>query len=307
MGSLKILVADHVSPEFAREMEKLGEVVIKPRLSEEELCKEVEGCEVLIVRGSTKVTKKVMEAGKKLKLVARAGVGIDNIDVKAAEERGIKVVYAPEASKTAVAELVMGLMLCWARKIPQACRELKEGKWKKEKFIGTELKGKTLGVIGVGRIGGEVARKALAFGMRVLGYDIVKREEMEREGVRYVDLPALLREADFVTLHVPLTPQTEGMIGEKELSLMKPTAVLVNTSRGKIVDEKALVRALREGWIAGACLDVFEEEPTKNLELLSMEHVIPTPHLGASTVEAQRNIALILSQKIKELMGGGKE
>lgn len=307
MGNLKILVADHVSPEFIGEMEKLGEVLVRPRLSEEELCREIGDCEVLIVRGSTRVTRRVMEAGKKLRVVARAGVGIDNIDVKAAEERGIKVVYAPEASKTAVAELVIGLMLCWARKIPQLYRELKEGRWVKEKFMGVELKGKTLGVIGVGRIGGEVARKALAFGMRVLGYDLVKREEMEKEGVRYVDLPTLLREADFVTIHVPLTPETERMIGERELSLMKPTAVLVNTSRGKIVDEKALVRALREGKIAGACLDVFEEEPTRNLELLSMDQVIPTPHVGASTVEAQRNIALILSQRIRELMGGGRE
>ena len=287
-------------------MEKLGEVVVKPRLPEEELCREIGDCEVLIVRSSTRVTRRVIEAGKKLKMIARAGVGIDNIDVKAAEERGIKVVYAPEASKTAVAELVLGLMLCWARKIPQAYRELKEGRWEKEKFVGTELKGKTLGVVGVGRIGGEVALKALAFGMRVLGYDLVRREEMEREGVKYVDLPTLLRESDFVTLHTPLTPQTERMIGERELSLMKPTAVLVNTSRGRIVDERALLKALREGRIAGACLDVFEEEPTKNLELLSLPQVIPTPHLGASTIESQRNISLILAEKIRELKEEGK-
>lgn len=285
-----------------KEIEKLGEIVVKPGLSEEELCREIEDYEVLIVRSATKVTRKVIEAGKKLKIVARAGVGIDNIDVKAAEEKGVRVIYAPEASKTAVAELVIGLMLCWARKIPQAYKEMKEGKWDREKFIGTELKGKTLGVIGVGRIGGEVALKALAFGMRVLGYDLVRREEMERAGVRYVDLPTLLKEADFVSIHVPLNSQTERMIGEKELSLMKPTAVLINTSRGKIVDERALVKALKERKIAGACLDVFEEEPTKNLELLSLEQVIPTPHLGASTVESQRNIALILSQKLKELM-----
>ncbi|MEM0359561.1 MAG: hydroxyacid dehydrogenase [Candidatus Hadarchaeales archaeon] len=296
-------MTDHVSEEFLKEIEKLGEIVVKPGLSEEELCREIEDYEVLIVRSATKVTRKVIEAGKKLKIVARAGVGIDNIDVKAAEEKGVRVIYAPEASKTAVAELVIGLMLCWARKIPQAYKEMKEGKWDREKFIGTELKGKTLGVIGVGRIGGEVALKALAFGMRVLGYDLVRREEMERAGVRYVDLPTLLKEADFVSIHVPLNSQTERMIGEKELSLMKPTAVLINTSRGKIVDERALVKALKERKIAGACLDVFEEEPTKNLELLSLEQVIPTPHLGASTVESQRNIALILSQKLKELMG----
>ncbi|MEM2265598.1 MAG: hydroxyacid dehydrogenase [Candidatus Hadarchaeales archaeon] len=299
---MKILITDHVSEEFLKEIEKLGEIVVKPGLSEEELCREIEDYEVLIVRSATKVTRKVIEAGKKLKIVARAGVGIDNIDVKAAEEKGVRVIYAPEASKTAVAELVIGLMLCWARKIPQAYKEMKEGKWDREKFIGTELKGKTLGVIGVGRIGGEVALKALAFGMRVLGYDLVRREEMERAGVRYVDLPTLLKEADFVSIHVPLNSQTERMIGEKELSLMKPTAVLINTSRGKIVDERALVKALKERKIAGACLDVFEEEPTKNLELLSLEQVIPTPHLGASTVESQRNIALILSQKLKELM-----
>lgn len=303
MGTLKIFVADRVSSDFAKKIGELGEVVVKPGLSEEELCREIEKYEVLIVRSATKVTRRVIEAGKKLKIVARAGVGIDNIDVKAAEEKGIKVIYAPEASKTAVAELVMGLMLCWARKIPQAYRELKEGRWEKEKFVGTELKGKTLGVIGVGRIGGEVAFKALAFGMRVLGYDLVRREEVGEKGVVYVDLPTLLRESDFVTIHVPLTPETEKMIGERELSLMKPTAVLINTSRGKIVDEDALVRALREGKIAGACLDVFREEPTKNLELLSLEQVIPTPHIGASTVESQQNIALILSQKIRELMG----
>ncbi len=302
---LRILITDPVSPEFIGELERLGEVVVKPHLSEEELCREIGDFEVLIVRSSTQVTRKVIEAGKRLKMIARAGVGIDNIDVKAAEERGIKVVYAPEASKTAVAELVLGLMICWARKIPQAYQELKSGRWEKEKFMGTELKGKTLGVVGVGRTGGEVALKALALGMRVLGHDLVKREEMERAGVRYVDLPTLLRESDFVSLHLPLTPQTERMIGERELSMMKPTAVLINTSRGKIVDEKALLRALKEGRIGGACLDVFEKEPPENWELVLMDRVIPTPHLGASTVEAQRNISLILAEKVKELQEEG--
>ena len=294
-----ILVSDRLHPDGIKELEKLGEVRVKTGLSPPELMKEVAEADVLVVRSATKVTREVIEAGKKLKIIARAGVGLDNIDQEAARERGIKVLNAPESVSVAVAELVMGFMLSWCRKIPAADSSMKQGQWEKSKFMGTELRGKTLGIVGTGRIGLEVARRARAFDMKLLGYDIVQNPEFTALGGKYVDLETLLKSSDFVSLHVPLTDQTRNMIGEKELKMMKKTAVLINTARGAVVNEEALIRALQEGWIAGACLDVYWREPLGDHVLTKLSNVILTPHIGASTEEAQREAALVIAEKIR--------
>ncbi len=295
-----ILVSDHLHPDGVEELKKLGEVRVKTGLPPSELLKEVEDVDVLVVRSATKVTREVLEAGKRLKIVARAGVGLDNIDQEAAKERGIKVLNAPESVSVAVAELVLGLMLSWCRRIPAADASMRQGKWEKSKFMGIELRGKTLGILGTGRIGLEVARRAKAFGMRLLGHDIVQSKEFLELGGEYVGLEDLLRNSDFVSLHVPLNEQTRNMLGERELRMMKPTAVLINTSRGAVVQEEALLKALREGWIAGACLDVYWKEPiSSDHPLLQLSNVVLTPHLGASTEEAQREAALVVAEKIR--------
>jgi D-3-phosphoglycerate dehydrogenase len=295
-----ILVSDHLHPDGVRELQKLGEVKVKTGLPPSELLKEVSDIDVLVVRSATKVTREVIEAAKKLKIVARAGVGLDNIDQEAAKEKGVKVLNAPESVSVAVAELTIGLMLSWCRKIPLADASMRAGRWEKSKFMGTELRGKTLGIIGTGRIGIEVAKRAKAFDMQLLGYDIVQNDQFLALGGKYVDLETLLKSSDFVSLHVPLNEKTRNLIGEKELRLMKKSAVLINTSRGAVVDENALVRALKEGWIAGACLDVYQKEPLPgDHPLLSLPNVILTPHLGASTEEAQREAALVIAEKIR--------
>jgi D-3-phosphoglycerate dehydrogenase len=294
-----ILVSDHLHPDGIRELEKLGEVRVKTGLPPQELLKEVADADILVVRSATKVTREVIEAGKKLKIIARAGVGLDNIDRGAAEERGIKVLNAPESVSVAVAELVLGLMLSWCRKIPAADASMKQGRWEKTKFMGTELRGKTLGIVGTGRIGLEVAKRARTFGMELLGYDIVQNSQFTALGGKYVDFETLLKNSDFISLHVPLTEQTKDLIGEKELRMMKKTAVLINTARGAVVNEEALVKALQEGWIAGACLDVYWREPLGDHPLTKLPNVILTPHLGASTEEAQREAALVIAEKIR--------
>lgn len=302
---MKILVADKIHEDGVKLLREVGEVEVATELKPEDLLKKVQDFEVLVVRSATKVTKDVIVSGKKLKLVARAGVGLDNIDVKAAEGAGIKVLNAPEAPTIAVAELAMGLMLSFARKIPQADLSMKQGKWEKKQMMGTELRGKTLGVLGTGKIGQAVAERAKAFEMGILLYDVMKNEEFARKvGGKYVDLETILKNSDYITIHVPMLPQTKGMIGAKELLMMKPTAVLVNTSRGAVVDEAALVKALGEKKIAGACLDVYEQEPPVGSQLLKLQNVVLTPHVGASSVEAQRDAAVIIADKIRKVLKG---
>lgn len=300
---MKILVADSIHEDGVRELQKIGDVEVRTGMSREELLERVKDADVLVVRSATKVTREVIEAGEKLKIIARAGVGLDNIDVAAAKEKGIQVVNAPEAPSVAVAELVIGLMLAFVRHIPAADASMKSGRWEKKAMMGRELRGKTLGIIGTGSIGKEVARRAKAFKMNLLFYDIVEdREFAEEIGGKYVGLEELLRNSDFVSIHVPLTEETRKMIGEKELSLMKPHAVLINTSRGAVVDEKALAEALKAGKIGGACLDVFEKEPPTGSPILECPNTILTPHIGASTVEAQREAALIIAEKIRKIV-----
>ncbi len=301
---MKILIADDIHESGKELLKRLAEVVDKPKIDEAELLKEIENADAVLVRSRTKVTKQVIEAAKRLKVIGRAGVGVDTIDVDAATRRGIVVVNAPESTSITVAEHTIGLMLAMARKIPFAHSSLKSGKWEKGKFMGSELRDKTLGIIGLGRIGSEVAKKARAFGMRIIGYDPYVTEKLAKElGVELVDLEKLLASSDYVTLHVPLTEQTKNLIGKKELSMMKRDAVLINCARGGIIDEAALHEALASGKLGGAALDVFEKEPATDSPLLKLENVIATPHLGASTEEAQRLASTIVCDEVLKVLG----
>jgi len=298
---VKILVSDKIDDEGVRRLKAFADVDVAVGLKPDELLSRVKDYDVLVVRSATKVTKEVIDAGKQLKIIARAGAGLDNVDGAAAKAKGIKVLNTPEAPSIAVAELAMGLMLSWARRIPQADVGMKQGKWLKAELMGTELRGKTLGIIGTGRIGQAVANRAKAFTMKLLFYDVVRDEEFARMvGGEYVSLDRLLSESDYVTIHVPLLPSTRSMIGKAQLALMKPTAVLVNTSRGDLVDEVALIEALREKKIAGACLDVYSKEPPVESPLFQLPNLVLTPHIGASTHETQREAALLIAEKIKE-------
>ncbi|KYH36891.1 MAG: 3-phosphoglycerate dehydrogenase [Candidatus Bathyarchaeota archaeon B24] len=268
-------------------------------LDQGEFAKLLKDADVVVVRSRRRLDRCTIDRAPRLKVIARAGVGLDNVDVDYAVKRGITLLSTGDASTEAVAELTIGLMIALARRITELDRKMKRGNWCKNSGAGVELRGKTLGIIGLGRIGSRVAELARVFGMRVVAYDpYVSREKAERLGVELKQrLEDLLRESDFVSIHAVLTEETEGMIGERELRLMKPTAYLVNTARGAIVDEEALVRALEGGWIAGAALDVYEREPPSS-RLAGLENVILTPHVGASTVEAQKRIARVLAEKI---------
>ncbi len=298
---MKVLVCDPIHEDGVKILKDAGfEVDINPEISYEELKRRVRDYDVLVVRSRTKVTREIIEAGEKLKVVGRAGAGIDNIDVEAAKEKGVKVLNTPEAPAIAVAELTIGLLLSLARQIPRADSSMKEGRWAKKEFRGWQLNGKTFGVVGLGHIGEKVARLAKAFGMKIL---ITKRtppspeilKELEAE---FVPLDELLRRSDVISLHVPLTPQTYHMIGEKEIQLMKDRAFIINTSRGAVVDEKALFNALKSGKLGGAALDVYEMEPPKDYSLMKLPNVVCTPHIGAQTVEAQRAASTLLARKI---------
>ena len=302
MGSrVKVLICDPIHREGIEKLEEAGyEVSVDPTISHEQLRTVVPEYDALIVRSRTNVTKEVIKAGKRLKTIGRAGVGLDNVDITAAEKKGIAVLNTPEAPAEAVAELTIGLILSLARNIPLADRTIKEGKWIKKKLRGWQLKGKTLGTIGLGSVGLKVARFAKAFGMKIL---ITKRTPPAPEVLReldgeFISLKEMLQRSDVVTIHVPLTPQTHHMIGEAQIRLMKKGAYLVNTSRGAVVDEKALLETLKSGKLAGAALDVYEEEPPKDLELIRMPNVVCTAHIGAQTVEAQRAAATLIAEKI---------
>lgn len=299
---MKILVADAIHRAGIELLEK-EEVVVATDMSPEELLEKVADVDAIVVRSKTKVTRRVIEEAKKLKVIGRAGVGVDNIDLKAATERGILVVNAPEASSITVAEHTLGLMLALARNIPFADASLKAGKWEKKRFLGMELRGKTLGIVGLGRIGTQVALKAKAFGMRILTYDPYITEETSKElGIELTDFDGVIKEADFITVHVPLTDKTRGIIGEKEIEKMKRGVFLINCARGGIISEDALVKGLQSGKVAGAALDVFEVEPPIGRAVLEMENVIVTPHLGASTEEAQRHASTIACEEVLKVL-----
>ena len=304
---MKVLVAAPLHEKAIEVLKNAGfEIVYEEYPDEERLLELVRDVDAIIVRSKPKVTRRVIEAAPKLKVIGRAGVGLDNIDLEAAKERGIKVVNSPRASSRSVAELAVGLMFAVARKIAFADRKMGEGVWAKKQCMGIELEGKTVGVIGFGRIGYEVAKIANALGMNVLLYDPYPNEERAKEvGGKFVSLEELLKESDIVTLHVPLTESTRHLINEERLRLMKPTAILINAARGAVVDTEALVKALQEGWIAGAGLDVFEEEPLPaDHPLTKLDNVVLTPHIGASTVEAQMRAGVQVAEQIVEILKG---
>ncbi|WP_258361202.1 phosphoglycerate dehydrogenase, partial [Moorella sulfitireducens (nom. illeg.)] len=281
------------------------EVTAQGKMNEEELKEAIRDSDALIVRSGTKVTAAAINAARKLKIIGRAGVGTDNIDVSAATERGIVVVNAPEGNTVAAAEHTMAMMLALARNIPQANATLKQGVWEKKKYVGVELRGKTLGIIGLGKIGREVARRARGMEMRVTAYDpYVDPEQATRLEVELVSLETVLQNADFVTVHLPLTGETRHLLGREELKLLKPGARVLNVARGGIIDEAALYEALKTGHLAGAALDVFEEEPLKASPLLELENVIVTPHLGASTEEAQVAVAVEVAHDVVRCLKG---
>ncbi len=305
----KVLVADPLEEVGVNMLKEIAEVDVRTKLSEDELCQIVGDYDALVVRSETKVTRRVIEHGLKLKVVGRAGVGVDNIDVDAATEKGIFVVNAPSAITTATAEHTFALLMALVRKIPQAFASLCNGKWERTKFVGAQLQGKTIGIVGLGRIGTQVARYAKAFGMRVIGCDpFISQERARQLGIELRDLEELLREADIVTLHVPLTRETRKMIDARAISLMKDGAVLVNAARGGVVEEEALYDALVSGKLAGAALDVFEQEPPKegstSFKLLQLENVVATPHLGASAREAQEEAAVEVARQVMAVLRG---
>ncbi len=297
---MKVLVADPISEEAIDLMRKEGlEVDVKTDISHDELVRIIPEYDALIVRSRTKVTKDVIEAGKKLKIIGRAGVGVDNIDLKTATERGIVVVNAPGGNTISAAELTLGLLFAVARKIPQADKSVKEGKWERKKFMGVELRGKTIGIIGLGRIGYEVAKRVRALEMNILAYDpYVSEERAKSVGAKLVSLEELLRNSDFITIHVPKTKETENLISEREFEMMKDGVYIINAARGGIVNEKALYEAIVKGKVAGAALDVYEKEPPDpNNPLLKLDNVVTTPHIGASTKEAQLSVGMIIAEE----------
>jgi D-3-phosphoglycerate dehydrogenase len=299
--SVKILICDPIDIEGVEKLRREGfEVDVKSSIKQAELEKVVAGYDALVIRSRTKVTKQLMEKGGHLKVVGRVGAGVDNIDSEAAKKRGIAVLNTPEAPSDSVAELTIGLMLTIARRISFADRSMKDGKWVKKELEGSLLNGKTLGLIGLGNIGAKVAKIAKALGMKIVVFKRTppSRELLELLEAEFVPLGELLRRSDVVSIHIPLTDQTAGLIREKELSLMKKGAILVNTSRGGIVDEDALLKALKSGRLGGAGLDVYCVEPSKNFELVQLLNVVCTPHIGAQTEEAQKAASVLLAEKI---------
>lgn len=274
----------------------------------EELKKIIKDYDALIVRSGTKVTASIIEAADKLKIIGRAGVGLDNVDLEAATKKGIVAMNTPAGNTTSTAEHTMSLVMALSRNIPQAASSLKSGKWERSKFTGIELYGKTLGIIGLGRIGSTVAKMAQAFGMATIGYDpYLSVEIAEKNGIKLVELNELYKTSDYITVHIPKTAETTHMIGEEQISLMKKSARLINCARGGIIDETALAKALEEKRIAGAALDVYEVEPPDFQSLLlKLDNCVATPHLGASTSEAQLNVAIEIAHAVKDaLLGDG--
>ena len=304
---MKVLVTDKLADEAIEMLKNNGFEVKYEELDHDGLLNEIADYDALIVRSRTKVTADIIEKGAsgKLKVIGRAGIGVDNIDVKKETELGIKVVNAPTGSTISVAELAIAHMLALARFIPKADSSMKRGEWLKKQLKGIELHGKTLGLIGSGRIAQHVAKIAKGLGMNVLVYSPhCTDEKAEKMGARRATLEEVLRESDFVSLHIPKTEETYHLIDKEKLSLMKPTAYLINCARGGVVDEDALYEFLKEGKIAGAAIDVFEEEPPKGSKLLELDNVVLTPHIGANTKEAQIRAGTIWAEQVMKVLRG---
>ncbi len=307
MLKTKILITDPLSVagiEILREIPDV-EIVEKAKIPTDELAQIIGEYDALLIRSGTKVTAKVLENPGRLRFIGRAGVGLDNVDIAVATKKGIIVMNTPGGNTLSTAEHAVSLLMALARNIPQSYLSMKEGRWDRKKYMGVELYRKTLGVIGLGRIGREVAKRAQGFGMNIMAYDPYLTEEKIKElGISLASVEDICREADFITIHTPLTDETRHIINEERLKLMKNTAFLINCARGGIVDEKALYTALKEGWIKGAALDVFEEEPPNGLKLLELPNFICTPHLGASTKEAQEKVAIQIAEQIRDAITG---
>lgn len=301
----RVLVCDHV------EVDKLAlgpelAVDYRPTISREELLAVAGDYEAFIIRSRTKIDRLVLDRAPRLKLIARAGTGLDNVDVGYAKSKGVAVVNSPESLVEAVAEHVLLLMLALSRRLVEADVGTRSGKWEKNALMGRELKGKVLGIVGLGRIGRRIAEIAKVMGMSVLFYDVIPipAEVVSGLGARVVDLDELFRSSDFITLHVPMTPETAHMVGASRLSQMKPGSFLINTSRGGVVDEEALASALKDGRIGGAALDVFEKEPPSGA-MLSAPGAILTPHIGGQTEEAQTNAITVIGEKVRAFFSSG--
>lgn len=297
----KVIVCDAIDEIGITILKKAGLVVdYKPEIEPDDLLTTVGESNVIIVRSRTKITKKVIDAAPSVKIIARVGVGLDNIDTEYAESKGIKVLNAAEAAMNAVSELVIGHMIALSRSIPKADDGLKKGRWLKKELVGSELRGKYLGIIGVGNIGRNVGRIAKCLRMNLIGYDIfpINQDYVREVSMIKTDLKTLLENSDFVTCHVPLTEKTKHLINSETLSYMKATSFLINTSRGEIIDEKSLFTALNEKRIAGAALDVFEVEPPTNTELLNLPNMICSPHIAAQTKEAQELASTVIAEKV---------
>ncbi|MEO0094709.1 MAG: hydroxyacid dehydrogenase [candidate division WOR-3 bacterium] len=297
---MKVLISDPIAKEGIEILKKSGfEVIEKTGMPPEELIKIIPDFDAIIVRSATKVTKDVIAAGKKLKVIGRAGVGLDNVDAEAAKAKGIKVVNTPAATSISVAELALGMMLSAARMIPQATASTKAGKWEKKKFHGTELYGKTLGIIGIGRIGSELAKRAKALGMEVIAYDPYVQSS---DFAKIVDFDTLLKNSDFISLHIPKTKETTHLLNKSSFDKMKNGVIIVNCARGGVVDEEALYDALVSGKVKVACLDVFEVEPAKEHKLFGLEQVILTPHIGAQTDEGQQRAGVQIAELVRDAL-----
>ncbi|OPX17791.1 phosphoglycerate dehydrogenase [candidate division WOR-3 bacterium 4484_100] len=297
---MKILISDPIAEQGIKILKDAGfEVVEKTGLSPDELAEIIPEYNGIIVRSATKVTRKVIEAAKNLRVIGRAGIGLDNIDLQAAQEKGIKVVNTPTATSISVAELALGMMLSAARRIPQASNSTKAGKWEKKKFKGFELYGKKLGIIGLGRIGTELAKRAQALGMEVLAYDpYVKTSEY----AQLVELDTLLKDSDYISLHIPKTEETTHILDKSAFEKMKQDVVIINCARGGVVDEEALYQAITDGKVRIAGIDVYEKEPAKENKLFELEQVIATPHIGAQTKEGQTRAGVQIAEKVKEIL-----
>ena len=307
MDTWKIIVTDGLQDTGMSILSKEAKVDDRKGISAEDLVKEIGNYDAIIVRGRTKVTREVIEAGKNLKVIVRAGVGVDNIDIAAAKEKGVKVVNAPSSTTTAVAELAMGLIFALAREIPKADASMKRGEWLKKDFEGVELFGKTLGIIGFGRIGSTIGQTAAAVGMRIMACCLFRIPETIRIiGGELLVMDDIIEKSDFITIHTPLTDETRGMINAEAFARMKDGVYIICTARGGIIDEKALLDALNSGKVAGAALDVFETEPPVFKELINHPKVIATPHMGGQTNEAQRRASVDISREVMAALKGDK-
>jgi len=305
IAKVKVLITDSISEEGIDILRDYAEVDVKLELTPEELISTIGDYEALVVRSQTQVSAEVIQAGEKLQVIGRAGVGVDNINVEEATRRGIAVVNAPTGNTISAAEHTIALMLSLARHIPQASAMLKSGVWQRSNFMGNEVRNKTLGIIGLGNVGSEVARRARGLEMNLIAYDpFISVDNAQKLHVELVPLEQLLAESDFISLHLPLTAQTKGLIGDKELALVKPTVRIINTARGGIIDEEVLAKAVKEKRVAGAAIDVFVTEPATESVLFHDDSIIVTPHLGASTTEAQAMAARDVARQIIDVFQG---